>query len=133
MENEQVTGWVGWIWFAGMMMIVDGVFNTINGFVALFQDEFFVRAGGQVLLFDITGWGWVHLILGIALIVVGACLITGQMWARIAGIVIVAINAIAQMLSIPIYPWWSLLVIVLDVFILYALIVHGREAKTLAV
>ncbi|WP_084964280.1 DUF7144 family membrane protein [Thermoactinospora rubra] len=131
MVEERVTAWVGWIWFAGMMMIVNGVFNVIYGLTAIFNDEFFVRVAGQVLMFDVTGWGWVHLIVGVVLIVVGGALTVGKTWARMVGIVLVALNAIAQMWSISVYPWWSLLVIAIDALVLYAMIVHGREARSL--
>lgn len=129
MAVGRVTGWIGWIWFAGIMMIMVGVFNAINGLVAIFNQDFFVRIGNQVAVFNLAAWGWVHLIIGILLIATGAALTVGQPWARIVGIVLVAVNAIANMLSLTTYPWWSLLVIAVDVFVLYALIVHGDEAK----
>lgn len=129
MSNERVTGWVGWIWFAGIMMIVDGIINTIHGLTAIFSSGFFIGARGLVL--NVTGWGWVHLIIGVLLLVVGTALAVGKEWARVIGIVLVALNLVTQMMSIPIYPWWSLLAIVIDGLILYALIVHGDEARTL--
>lgn len=129
MTTERISGWVGWIWFAAVMMVVDGVFNIIHGLTAIFNDQIFVDVRGWTLLFDLTGWGWIHVIIGILLIVVGIALGTGSGWARIVGVILVSINAIAQMMSIPFYPWWSLLAIVLDGFILYALIVHGEEAQ----
>jgi hypothetical protein len=129
MAVGRVTGWIGWIWFAGIMIIMVGVFNAINGLVAIFNHAFFARIGDQVLLLNLTGWGWVHLIIGLALIAVGVALFMGQTWARIVAIVLVALNAIAHMLSLTAYPVWSVLVIAIDVFVLYALIVHGNEAR----
>lgn len=130
-QDRQVSGWVGWIWFAAMMMILVGVFNLIAGLFALFNGDFYVQTRNQVLLFNLSGWGWIHLILGILLIIVGVALTVGQPWARVAAIVIVLLNAIEQMIFFPTYPWWSLLVIAIDVLVLYALIVHGREAEAL--
>lgn len=130
-QDRQVTGWVGWIWFAAIMMILVGVFNLIVGLFALLNGDFYVQTRNQVVMFNLTGWGWLHLILGILLIVVGAALTVGQTWARITAIIIVALNAIEQMIFFPAYPWWSLIVIAIDVLVLYALIVHGREAETL--
>lgn len=129
MSNERVTGWVGWIWFAGVMMIVDGILNTIHGLTAIFNGGFFIGARG--LVFSVAGWGWVHLIIGVLLLVVGTALAVGKEWARVFAIVLVAFNIVTQMMSISIYPWWSILAIVIDGLILYALIVHGDEAKTL--
>lgn len=129
MAVGRVTGWIGWIWFASIMIIMVGVFNVINGLVAIFNRGFLAQIGGRVLVFNITGWGWVHLLIGILLIVTGTALSAGQTWARMVGIVLVVLNAIAHMLSLPAYPLWSLLVIAIDIFVLYALIVHGEEAK----
>ncbi|MFF5205076.1 hypothetical protein [Streptosporangium sp. NPDC000396] len=129
--RTQVTGWIGWIWFAGMMMIMVGVFNAIAGLSALFKGNLYVPTRNQLLVFNLTGWGWIHLLLGILLVVVGVCLVTGQTWARVVAIILVLLNAIEHMLFIPAYPWWSLLVIAIDVLVLYALIVHGEEAKVL--
>jgi hypothetical protein len=129
MAVGRVTGWIGWIWFAGIMMIMIGVFNAINGLVAIFNQNFYARVGSQVVVFNLTAWGWVHLLIGLLLIATGAALTVGQPWARVVGIVLVAVNAIAHMLTLTTYPWWSLLVIALDMFVLYALIVHGDEAR----
>lgn len=132
MEQEtRVTGWVGWIWFAGMMMIMVGLFNVMNGLLAIVDDTHYIAAGQRLLMFDSTGWGWVHLIIGLVVVVTGIALAVGQPWARIAGVVLVMLNAFTQMAWIAYNPWWSLIVIAIDVLIIYAIIVHGREAETL--
>ncbi|MEV4095264.1 DUF7144 family membrane protein [Streptosporangium saharense] len=130
-HNTRVTGWIGWIWFAGVVMIVDGFFNAISGLYAIFNNDLYVQIRDKLLVLNLTGWGWVHLILGILLVVVGITLLMGQSWARVAAIVLVAINAITQMAWLAANPWWSIVVIAVDVVILYALIVHGREAAAL--
>ncbi len=128
-QDTRVTGWVGWIWFAGMIMIMDGLFNVISGLYAIFKDNLYVETRNRLLVFDLTGWGWIHLILGILLVLVGFALLAGQRWARVVAAVIVLINAVTQMAWISVNPWWSLIVIVVDVLVLYALIVHGRETE----
>lgn len=128
-HETRVTGWVGWIWFAGIIMIMDGLFNAISGLYAIFHNDLYVQVRNKLLVFNITGWGWIHLILGILLVVVGITLLLGQTWARIAAIILVVINAVTQMAWIAANPWWSLIVIAVDVVVLYALIVHGREAE----
>ncbi|MFF4412566.1 hypothetical protein ACFYY8_08545 [Streptosporangium sp. NPDC001559] len=127
-HNTRMTGWIGWIWFAGVVMIVDGFFNAISGLYAIFNNDLYVQIRDKLLVLNLTGWGWVHLILGILLVAVGITLLMGQEWARMAAIVLVAINAITQMAWLAANPWWSIVVIAVDVVILYALIVHGREA-----
>ncbi|HEV7648677.1 MAG TPA: hypothetical protein VGP26_10985 [Actinophytocola sp.] len=123
------SGWVGWVYFGGAMMILLGTFNIIEGLVALFNDQYFVATQQGVLVFDITGWGWVHLIIGGLAVIVGVGLFTGATWARVSGVILCGINAIAQLTFLSAYPVWAVIVIALDVLVIWALIVHGDEAK----
>ncbi|GAA2375810.1 membrane protein [Nonomuraea africana] len=131
-DNARVTGWIGWIWFAGMIMIMAGLFNVLTGLLAIIDDDLYVPAAGRLLAFDISGWGWIHLLLGIVLTVTGVALSLGQGWARVAGVVLVMLNAVTQMAWIGVNPWWSLIVIALDVVVIYAIVVHGGEARALS-
>ncbi|TYB50763.1 hypothetical protein FXF51_55190 [Nonomuraea sp. PA05] len=126
---RQVTGWVGWIWFGGMMMVLAGLFNIITGLAAVFANRVYVQTPNRLLLFDVTTWGWLHLALGVLLLATGIAVSVGQTWARMVGVVLVMLNALTQLTWIAVNPWWSLAVIAVDVLVLYALIVHGREAK----
>ena len=127
MERRQ-TGWVGWIVFAGVFMIVAGVLGAIEGLAGILRDEeYFLTQGGSVLVFDITAWGWIHLLLGIAMAVVGYLLIQGSTVGAVAAIIVVTLHLVSQFVWIGAYPWWSLIVIALDVLILYAIIIHGGE------
>jgi hypothetical protein len=126
---QQRTGWVGWVWFAAIMSVLIGAFNVIDGLVALFQNTLYVVGQNQVLAFNLTTWGWIHLIVGVLQVIAGCALFTGRTWARVTVGVLVVINAIAQMAFLPVYPVWSLLVIALDVITLYAVVVHGGEAR----
>jgi hypothetical protein len=124
------TGWVGWVFFGGAMLLVVGIFQAIDGLVALFEDELYlVRPNGLVVNVDYTAWGWTHLLIGILLVLVGLAVITGQRWAQIAAIVLAAISAIVNFAFIPAYPVWSLLIIALDVVVIYALAAHGKEVR----
>ena len=110
------------------MMVMIGALNAIQGLAALFRDEaYWVTLNGAVLTFDITTWGWIHLLLGILLIIVGVMLMQGSTFARVVGIALVALNLIAQFSWTTLYPFWALIVIAIDVLIIYALVVHGRE------
>ena len=129
--GRAVTGWVGWVWFAGLMLITVGLFNVIDGLVAIANQNFFVPTRSGLLVFNLAGWGWVHLLLGIALVAIGVAVLTGQLWARIVAVILVILNAVTQLLFMSAYPVWSLIVIILDIIVLYALIVHGEEAKEL--
>jgi len=121
--------WVGWLFFGGTMMIMLGTFSAIEGLVALFNDEYYVATPQGLLMFDITGWGWLHLIFGIVAVGVGFGVFTGATWARISGVILCAINALAQLVFLSAYPIWAVIVIALDVLVIWALIVHGDEAR----
>jgi hypothetical protein len=127
---DEPTGWVGWILFAGVFMVIIGAMNVMQGLAALFRDKaYWVTLNGSVVTFDITAWGWIHLILGILLIIVGVLLTRGSTFARVAGIVLVGLNMLAEFGWATLYPFWSLIVIAIDVVVIYALIVHGGELK----
>jgi hypothetical protein len=124
------TGWVGWVVFAGILLVLLGSFHIIEGLVAIFRDEVFVATrSGLVVNVDYTAWGWTHLIGGAVLILVGACLLAGQMWARIVAVVVAGLSALANLAFLPAYPVWSALMIGLDVLVIWAVTVHGSELK----
>lgn len=126
------TGWVGWVYFAGAMLILLGIFNAIEGLVALFNDQYYLPTRQGLLVFDLTGWGWIHLIVGVLAVGVGIGLFTGAMWARVCGIVLAGLNAVAQLAFLSANPAWAMIVITLDVLVIWALVVHGAEAKDTA-
>ena len=127
--QKDVTGWVGWIYFAGMLMLLIGIFQTIAGFVALFKDDLYLTAAGNLLVFDYSQWGWIHIILGIVLVITSFSLMAGGTWGRILGSLLAVLSAIANFAFLSAYPVWSSIMITIDVLILYALIVHGHETK----
>ena len=122
------TGWTGWIVFASFMMILVGSFQAIQGLVALFDDGFYlVRENGLVVDVNYNVWGTVHLLIGVLLMLSGAGVLTGNIAARTVGVILAALSALANMAFIGAYPIWSLLIITVDILVIYALIVHGRE------
>ncbi|MDX8029115.1 hypothetical protein SK803_02785 [Lentzea sp. BCCO 10_0856] len=122
------TGWLGWIWFAGIMMIVMGSFNAIEGLVALFRGEYYVVTEEQVLVFDLTAWGWITLLIGILVALAGAALLSGAAWARVLTVVLAVVNSVAQLAFMSVHPVWSTIVIALCVIVIWAVVVHGSEA-----
>jgi hypothetical protein len=133
--DEPVTGWIGWVVFAAVFMVTIGAINAIQGLAALFRDEAYwvtLAGGGGVVTFDTTAWGWIHLIFGILLVIVGILLMQGSTFARVLGIALVALNMLAQFAYAPLYPFWALIAIALDIVIIYALVVHGGEMKQVA-
>lgn len=128
-RNGDVSGWVGWQYFAASLMMLAGVFQFIAGLVALFKDQVFLVAPNNLVLLDYTQWGWVHVIIGVVLFLTSFSLFAGNMWGRTVGVLLASLSAIANFAFIQAYPWWSLTVIILDVLIIYAIAVHGGEVK----
>ncbi len=125
--QQEVTGWVGWVYFAGFLVLLSGLFQIIAGFTALLNDSFFVVNEGTLAVFDIATWGWIHLILGVLLLVVATSLFNGRAWARVVATILVVLNIVAQFAFIGVYPFWSVTSIILGVLVVYALTVHGGE------
>jgi len=119
--------WTGWMAFGGCLMLVIGCFNVVGGIAALINDEVFAQGKHVTVLFDLTQWGWVHLILGAGLVVVGAALINGSDWARLPGAVLVLANLLSQFMTLPAYPFWALLVMAFDGVVLWAIVAHGDD------
>jgi hypothetical protein len=121
---------VGWIVFAGFMLMMVGSFHIIQGLVALFRDEvFLVGTRGLVVNVDYTAWGWVHLVGGALAIATGVGLLAGQKWARVLAVVVAFASAAINMAFLPAYPVWSAIVIAIDVLVIWAVTVHGSEIR----
>jgi hypothetical protein len=129
-SGADVSGWAGWVVFAGIMMIMLGAFQVIEGLVALFdQGYYLVAPSGLVLSVDYNTWGWAHLIIGVLAVATGIGLIAGNMLARVVGVILAVLSAILNLVFIAAYPVWSTIVIAIDVIVIYAIVVHGRELK----
>jgi hypothetical protein len=122
---------VGFTVFAAIMMLMVGVFQALQGLIAIFENEFYVATRNYLFEFDATTWGWIHLVIGLLVAFAGWGLLSGQTWARVVGITLAALSATANFLFIPYYPFWSLLIITLNTFVIWALTAHGREFKEL--
>jgi len=137
MSDREPSGWaVGWTFFAAFMMIMIGVFHAIAGFAAILEDEFLsvvpavgTEAQGDVyfLQFDATTWGWIHLILGIVILLAGFGLFSGAVWARTVGVILAVISAIVGFAWIPWYPVWGIIIIAIAISVIWALTAHGRD------
>ena len=122
--------WTGLVGFAAFMMLMLGFFQAIEGLAAIFNDEFYaVRPSGLVLNVDYTVWGWTHLILGVAIFLAGVGVLSGNVLGRTVGVVLAGLSALTNLLFAQAAPVWAFIIIALDVFVIYALIVHGREME----
>ena len=126
---DQRTGWVGWIFFAAVLMILAGILNIVHGLIAVINDEWVVWGNRADLYLDLTEWGWIHIAIGIAVLLAGIGLLTGNVVARAVAVVLASISLVANFLYIPAYPVWALTIIALDVLVIYAVTAHGGELR----
>jgi len=129
MPQKKPTNWLGWVYFASAMMLLAGGMHIIAGLVALFQNDYYLVAEKSVLAFSYTQWGWIHLIGGIIVLFAGLAVGAGRTWGRIIGVLMAVVSALLNLAFLSSYPIWSIMIIVIDVFVIYALTIHGAEAR----
>jgi hypothetical protein len=127
MDNEPSGAAVGLTAFAAFMLMLAGIFQIIWGVTAIAEDEFIVATPKYVFEFDVTTWGWIHLLMGIIVALAGVYLFRGAVWARLIAVIVAGLSAIANFLTIPYSPLWSLAIVTLNVFIIWAVTSHGRD------
>lgn len=118
-----------WIAFAGIVMVILGCLDVIWGLAAIVNDEIVVVGGRGALIFDLTTWGWIQLIVGAIVGLTGLGLLSGNEAGRVVGIFILAVNAVLQVVWFPAAPLWAFLMIILDVVIIYQLTVNWAEGS----
>ncbi|NKY57454.1 DUF7144 family membrane protein [Nocardia flavorosea] len=106
---------------ASILLLTVGVLSVLEGIAAVARDELFVLGIDYVYEFDITTWGWIHIVLGAILIVAALGLMTGTTWGRVLAITVAALSILANFLWLPYYPWWSTLVIALNIVVIWAI------------
>ncbi len=128
MSTTRTTGWLGWGLFAGAIILISGVFSVVQGFVGLIApNTYYVKTSGSLFMFDVQGWAWWTLIIGILLVLTALALFAGQVWARVIAVILASLSAVGNLLLVPAQPWWSLILIGVDVLVIYALTAHGHE------
>ena len=129
-ETAPASGWIGMVVFGGIMMIVVGTFQVMAGLVGIFNDSYWlVPSEDLVVSVDYTAWGWAHLLIGIAAIAVGAGIFSGATWAIVGGVVLASLSALVNLAFLAAYPVWSVMIIVLNVLVIYALVAHGEGLR----
>lgn len=130
-SKARTNGWTGWVIFAGVIMLVSATFTVVQALVALIgPDTYYVRTEGGLWLLDVAGWGWWNLIIGVMLALTALALFVGKTWARVIAVILVVLSSVGQLLLIPAQPWWSIIVIAINILIIYAITVHGRELRS---
>lgn len=128
-STEYSSAAVGFTVFAAVMMIIGGIMQAMQGLVALVNDTFYVVGEEYLFQFDVTSWGWIHLLLGIVVGLAGFALLSGATWARAVAVVLASLAIVANFLWLPYYPLWSMVLIALDVFVIWAVTVHGQDIR----
>jgi hypothetical protein len=120
---------VGFTAFAGVMMIIAGAFQAVAGFAAILEDKVYVVGQDYVFSFDATTWGWIHLLIGIVLLLAGFGVFSGSVMARTIGVIWAGLSAIVSFMFLLGWnqPFWSMLIIAIDIIIIWALTMHGRD------
>ncbi|WP_026922236.1 DUF7144 family membrane protein [Glycomyces arizonensis] len=116
--------------FAGCVMLTLGLFQVFQGIAAIAEDEIFREVRGYIYSVDTTAWGWVHLILGVLVALVGFFVLSGRRWAYGVGIGLAVLSAVDQFFFLPFYPWWAIVILALDVFVIWSLAVVLAEVST---
>jgi hypothetical protein len=117
---------MGWVLFSGVLLLTLGALNIIDGITAISRSHFFV-ANAHYVFGSLRTWGWVALGLGVLQILIGLGVFAKNQAARWAGVVILSLNAIAQLLMIPSYPFWSLAIFAIDIVAIYGLVAYGQR------
>jgi hypothetical protein len=117
----------GWVLFATTVFIVLGVFNTIYGLALLLNHEWLVVTSDTVWYLDISAWGWITLIIAVVQFLVAWGIANAEMWARILGVIAAGLALIGGFATVPYYPWYSITIMVLSAFVIWAVTVHGKE------
>jgi hypothetical protein len=123
--------WSGWIGFASLMLMIIGAIDFFQGLIAVIRKEYYAFTPQGLIIFNVTTWGWLAMILGIILFLVGLGLAGGAGWARWVAIILIAVNLLGTLgwLGNSSTPVWSLTLVALQIIVLYALTARWRDAE----
>ncbi|MFF9849376.1 DUF7144 family membrane protein [Streptomyces litmocidini] len=107
--------------FAGVLMLVTGFMDVFQGIAGIAEDDVYTRIGDYVFKFNLTTWGWIHLVLGVIVAIAGIGILKGAEWGRVAGISLASLNILFQFLFLPYQPWWALFSMAISIFVIWAL------------
>lgn len=131
-DPPDVTLWLGWVLFVGILLFAAGVINALQGLVALLDEDFFPNSTADLAIdANYAVWGWAFLILGAALVLAAGGVALGYAWARVVGVVVAAVNTLTNLAFANAYPVWTVVAVGFNVLAIYGLVVHGAEAKAL--
>ena len=128
-SKHRRSGWFAMVVGVGVLLIVLGVWNAIDGLTALFAGGFVVADAERVLALDVAAWGWVLLALGIVEVVAGIALFIGASWARVVAVLVAGFNGVVQLAFLAAYPVGAVLIMVLAAVVIWTVVKHGDAAR----
>ncbi|MFD3331452.1 hypothetical protein ACFWV1_02185 [Streptomyces sp. NPDC058700] len=132
-QHSSSAAWAaGGTLFAGVLMLITGIMDILQGIAGIAKDDVYARVGDYVFKFNLTTWGWIHLILGVVLVIVGYGILKGAEWGRVTGIALASLNVLLHFLFLPYQPWWALFSMAVSIFVIWALATnddYGRDAR----
>ena len=118
---------LGFTALAAILMMLSGGANILEGIAAVVRGSFFTTLPHYAYDVSVSGWGWTHLIFGIVVFLAGACLFLDMLWARAAGVILASVSLLLNLVYIPYFPVWSIIVIAIDAFVIWALLTPRRR------
>jgi hypothetical protein len=113
--------------FAGSVIVIAGAWHLLQGVATLVNDGRYVGPPNYIYKFELTGWGWIYLVIGVFAVPVGAAVFTGQLWGRVVAILLAGVSVVVNFMFIPWYPLWSVLMIGLDIAVVWALVLYQHR------
>ena len=130
-KAKKQTAWVGWIYFAALLMLLNGVLSILAGISGIFANTQLFVSGSEAWVVNFETWGWIQLILGVLVFSAGVSLLRGHTYGRVYAIFATFLGALVSLMYIPVYPFWGLVAMVLYILTMYAVVVHGNELEEL--
>ncbi len=112
---------------AGILLVLVGFFHVVQGLVDLINGDFYGVTANWVFRFNVTTWGWLHIVGGVIALLAGFGLFTGSVLARTVAVIVAVVSTVASFMWLPYYPFWSILIIAFDLLVIWSLTAHGRD------
>ena len=128
-EPRVRSGWLPVVFAAGVLLAVLGVWNIVDGLTALIRGDFVVTDADRVIALEVAGWGWILLAIGVVEVAAGIALWIGAYWARVVAVLVAGLNGVVQLAFVAAYPVGAILIMLIAVFVIYAVVRHGSEAQ----
>jgi len=129
MAVSKQNGWAGWAAFAGVMLVIVGFLQAFEGLVALLRPTYYLVTKSGLAVLNFTAWGWIDITVGVIILAAGFAILNGNLWGRVVGVILASLSFVANLMFLNAYPIWSIIVMLVDVLVIYALVVQGDQLR----